>query len=200
MSNQQDLPPEELDETIAAAENQAMDDATLEDEDRLHDLTQEELALECRQAQEKAAENWDKLVRLQAEMENVRRRAERDVLGAHKYGSEKLIKELLPAIDSLERGLETSSGAGEDIKSVHEGMEMTLKLLLGALEKQGVKQVNPEGEPFNPAEMEAVSMQPNDKVDANTVLNVIQKGYVLNERLVRPAMVIVSQAYGLKFK
>jgi len=123
----------------------------------------------------------------------VRRRAERDVVSAHKYGSEKLIKDLLPVVDSLESGLEIASEGGVETQSMREGMELTLKMLLEALEKSGVKQIDPMGEPFNPEEMEAVSMQPAPEVESNTVLVVIQKGYLLNDRLVRAAKVMVSQ-------
>jgi molecular chaperone GrpE len=191
MSDKTNNPYEEMleDDVIESA---ASSDAVNEDETRLADLTPEELAVECEQAQAKADEMQDKFMRVQAEMENLRRRSERDVSAAHKFGSEKLIKQLLPAIDSLERGLEleVSDEAG---KGMHDGMEMTMSMLLEALEKHGVKKVNPEGEPFSPDDMEAISMQPSDKVDANTVLQVVQVGYTLNGRLVRPAMVIVSQ-------
>lgn len=183
---------EEMDQAIESAEQAAMDEAAAEDEERLANLTPEELVVEYEQAQENAHKFKDQAVRLQAEMENLRRRTERDVASAHKYGSEKLIKELLPVVDSLERGLAIEI-SGPEVKAVHEGMEMTMKMLLEALEKNGVKQIDPEGEPFNPEEAEAISMQPADGVDPNTVMNVVQKGYSLNGRLIRPAMVVVSQ-------
>ena len=186
-------PNTDVDDMIADAEQTMIEEAVSEDEDRLAALTQEELVTECIQAQQLAAENWDKVVRVQAEMENVRRRAERDVVSAHKYGSEKLIKDLLPVVDSLESGLEIASEGGVETQSMREGMELTLKMLLEALEKSGVKQIDPMGEPFNPEEMEAVSMQPAPEVESNTVLVVIQKGYLLNDRLVRAAKVMVSQ-------
>lgn len=167
-------------------------EAETADTGRLGSLTPEELVLECQQALQKADENWDKFVRSQAEMENVRRRAERDVAHAHKFGSEKLIKELLPVLDSVERGLELGSEDNAAVKAIHEGMTMTVKLLRDALTKQGVKEVDPLGQPFDAAQMEAVSMQPSDKVDANTVLQVMQKGYLLNDRLLRPAIVTIS--------
>ena len=183
---------DELDQAIESAEQAAMDDAVAEDEERLANLTQEELVVEYEQAQAAMHQSRDQLMRLQAEMENLRRRTERDVASAHKYGSEKLIKSLLPVVDSLERGLALEV-TGPDVKAVHEGMEMTMKMLLETLEKNGVKQIDPEGEPFNPEEAEAISLQPAEGVDANTVLTVVQKGYSLNGRLIRPAMVMVSQ-------
>ena len=191
--SKKNTPPADLEEALTEAVTQASDEVVAEDEERLANLTQEELVLECSQAQQRADENWDKLVRLQAEMENVRRRAERDVSSAHKYGSEKLVKSLLPVVDSLERGLEIVADGSPEVKAMHEGMELTLKMLLETLSKNGVKQLDPVGEPFNPEEMEAVSMQPSPEVEPNTVLTVMQKGYLLNDRLVRPAMVMVSQ-------
>lgn len=176
-----------LEEDIVTAE-----EAVLEDQERLANLTQEELITEFLQVEQTAKGNWDKAVRAQAEAENIRRRAQRDVESAHKYGSEKLIKDLLPVVDSLERGLEVEA-SGDATKAMHEGMEMTLKILMETLEKNGVKVVNPEGEPFDPAQMEAVSMLPNPELEPNSVMEVIQKGYLLNERLIRPAMVVVSQ-------
>lgn len=192
MSKQNEPIEDKIDEAIESVEQAAIDEAVAEDEDRLADLTPEELVVEYEQAQAKANEMQDKFVRIQAEMENLRRRTERDVAAAHKYGSEKLIKDLLPVVDSLERGLDFDASAAE-LKAIHEGMEMTMKILLETLEKNGVKQVFPEGEPFNPEEMEAISMQPAENVEPNTVITVVQKGYSLNGRLIRPAMVVVSQ-------
>ena len=181
--------PEDLEDTLI----DAVEETVAADENRLANLTHEELVVEYNEAQQRADENWDKLVRLQAEMENLRRRVERDVASAHKYGVEKLIKSLLPVVDSLERGLEIVVDGSSEVKAMHEGMELTLKILLETLEKNNVKQLDPVGEPFNPEEMEAVSIQPATEVEPNTVLTVIQKGYLLNARLVRPAMVAVAQ-------
>jgi molecular chaperone GrpE len=187
--NDQNIERDVVAEDIAVATKEAL----VGDTDRLANLTPEELVVECQQALQQADENWNKLVRLQAEMENVRRRAERDVSSAHKFGSERLIKELLPVADSLERGLESVDSQDPTVKALYDGMVMTLKLLQDALTKNGIKEVNPMGEPFNAAQMEVISLLPNDKVDSNTVIQVIQKGYLLNDRLLRPAMVVVSQ-------
>ncbi|MSP53701.1 MAG: nucleotide exchange factor GrpE [Gammaproteobacteria bacterium] len=164
-----------------------------EDIDRLAQLTFEELAVECRQAQQTADENWDKAVRTQAEMENLRRRVERDVASAHKFGIEKILKELLAVVDSIQSGLDIGKNLSGDAKAIHEGMELTLKLLLDTLKKNGVQEIDPMGHPFDTAEMEAVSAQPGTQSDPNTVINVLQKGYKLHERLLRPAMVIIAQ-------
>ncbi len=145
---------------------------------------------ELAKAQAKATENWDRLLRLQAEMDNLKRRSERDVASAHKFALEKFVKELLPVVDSFEMALKTP--ASEASKVILDGIELTHKMLLDVLQKQQVKQIDPEGQPFNPEQHEAVSTQVNANVDANTVLFVMQKGYLLNDRLIRPALVVVS--------
>jgi len=145
-------------------------------------------------AEEKANENYDLALRTKAETENTKRRLEKDVANAHKFGTEKLVQELLPVIDSLEMGLAALGDDGATIEKFKEGNEMTYKMLLSAVEKSGVEIVNPAGEKFNPDLHQAMSIQENAEVEPNTVLAVVQKGYTLNDRLVRPAMVIVSKA------
>jgi len=130
----------------------------------------------------------NQVMRAQAELENVRKRAERDVSNAHKFALEKFVEELLPAIDSLEKSMEAAVGDQHQ-----EGVELTCGMLLKAMEKFGVEQLNPLGEEFNPEYHEAISMQPDPQSKTDTVLKVLQKGYLLNGRLVRPAMVIVAQ-------
>lgn len=142
-------------------------------------------------AEQKAHENWEKAVRATAELENVRRRAERDVANAHRYGQEKLINSFLPVIDSLEQALQLSEKSEKD--TMHEGLELTLKLFLDALKKLDVEQINPEGAVFNPQEHEAMSMQEVPGVEPNTILTVFQKGYRLSDRVIRPARVIVAK-------
>jgi molecular chaperone GrpE len=150
-----------------------------------------ELQNKLTEAEEKAAQNWDRCLRLQAENENTLRRVERDVANAHKYGLEKLVNELLPVIDNLERSLHASNNAEDPVL---QGVDMTLKMFNSALEKFGVIAIDPENQPFNPEWHQAVSTQPDDSVKPGTVLKVLQKGYQLNGRLVRPALVIVSKA------
>ena len=142
--------------------------------------------------QEQAQANLDMALRAQAEMENLRKRTARDVENAHKYALEKFVNELLPIMDSMELGMNAASSA-ENIKELKEGMELTLKMFTTALEKFGVKQISPEGEKFNPELHEAVSMQPIEGKESGTVVSVMQKGYELNGRLVRPAMVMVAK-------
>ena len=136
----------------------------------------------------------DSMLRAQAEIQNIRQRAQKDVEKARKYGLEKFINELLPVADNLERALDSVDKDNDIQKSVVEGVELTLKSLQDTLEKFGVATINPQGEPFDPQQHQAMSMVPNPDVESNTVLNVFQKGYTLHGRLVRPAMVVVSSS------
>lgn len=134
----------------------------------------------------------DQMLRIQAEAQNVRRRAEQDVEKAHKFGVEKFANEMLPIVDSLERAIE-AFGDDEALKPMREGVEMTMNMFLSGLDKFEMKQVNPKGEMFDPAVHQAMSMIPVPDTAANTVVEVMQKGYTLHGRLVRPAMVIVAK-------
>lgn len=138
--------------------------------------------------------NQDKMVRLLAEKENSIRRGQAELEKANKFAVTKLAQELLQVIDSLELSLQAVKADDESLKSFREGIEMTLKMLLTTLEKYGVKVVNPLNEKFDPNFHEAISMQEHPEAPAGTVLNVLQKGYLLHERLIRPAMVIVAKA------
>ena len=135
----------------------------------------------------------DQTLRTQAEMQNLRRRVDRDVENAHKFALEKFVGELLPVVDNLERALAAIDADDANLSAEREGIELTLKSFLGVLEGHKVKQVEPTGEHFNPDFHQAISMVPNPDVAANTVMEVFQKGYTLNDRLVRPAMVVVSK-------
>lgn len=143
-------------------------------------------------AEQKAHENWEKSVRALAELDNVRRRAERDVANAHRYGLEKLVQSLLPVVDSLEQALQLASQQADS--SMREGLELTMKLFLDSLQKYNVEQIDPQGMMFDPQMHEAMSMQESADVPANTVLAVFQKGYKLHDRVIRPARVIVAKS------
>lgn len=145
------------------------------------------------EATKKAEENWERFVRAQAEMENVRRRAEKDLQNAHKFALERFSKELLAVVDSLELGLQAASAADANADGVREGMELTLKQLGAALERFDVKPVDPLGERFNPEFHQAMAAEPTADADPNTVIRVFQKGYLLHDRLLRPALVVVAQ-------
>jgi len=154
----------------------------------------EALEKELNEAEAKATEHWEHVLRLQAELENTRRRAERDVQGAHKYALEKFVNELLPVKDSLEMGEAAAQVEDADLEKVREGIELTLKMMSDVMSKFGVAEVNPVGQPFNPDLHQAMSMQDVPDARPNTVVAVYQKGYQLNDRLVRPAMVVVASA------
>jgi len=135
----------------------------------------------------------DQALRAQAEAENTRRRTAREVENAHKYALEKFVAELLPVMDSLEKAVETAR-AVDGADAIADGVELSLKLALSTLEKAGVRQVDPLGAPFDPQEQEAMAMVPSPDAEPNTVIDVMQKGYTLNGRLVRAAMVAVARA------
>ena len=141
------------------------------------------------------AEQQDSVLRAQAEVQNMRRRCEADVEKAHKFALEKFSAELLTVIDNLERALDAvPDSAGESVNALREGVELTLKGFLETCEKFNIRQLNPVGEPFDPQMHQAMSMVPNPDVEPNTVVAVVQKGYLLNDRVIRPAMVMVSKA------
>jgi molecular chaperone GrpE len=162
-------------------------------EGRVDPAAQPELQQLLEDARAKADEHWDQLMRVTAELENTRRRYERELEGARKFALERFVSELLPVRDSLELGLTAAREAQADAGKLREGTELTLKMLGDVMLKFGVAPVEPMGEPFDPNLHQALSVQPRDDVPANTVVVVVQKGYTLNGRLVRPAMVMVSR-------
>jgi len=155
--------------------------------------SREELAAMLEQARAKAEENWNQLIRARADLENLRRRHHKELENARKFALERFVEALLPVKDSMELGLSAAADASTDVEKLREGTQLTLKLLRDVMEKFNVAEVDPEGTPFNPELHQAMSMQPRDDVPPNTVVTVVQKGYTLNGRLVRPAMVMVSQ-------
>ena len=195
MSNQEPSmePTTELpmDETTVTKESVTTESATADtgaapDAERL----QQQLA----EAQDQAQQERERAIRAAAEMENLRRRAAMDVEKAHKFALEKFAGELLPVIDSLERALEMSDRENEQLKPTLEGVELTLRSMLNAVGKFGVLPIDPQGEGFDPNRHQAMSMVENPNVAPNTVLAVIQKGYELNGRVIRPAMVMLAKA------
>ena len=156
------------------------------------ELAEEQTETQIDELQQKLSTLGEQLLREQAEMQNVRRRAQRDIESAHKYALEKFASELLSVVDNLERAIEAIDAEDEAQKAVAEGLELTLKTFIEVLGKYNVEAVDPEGQPFDAELHQAVSTVPNNDVEPNTVINVFQKGYTLNGRLVRPAMVVVS--------
>lgn len=154
----------------------------------------EDLAARVQTLEEQLAAAQDQALRVAADMQNVRRRAEQDIEKAHKFALEKFANDLLPVVDSLERGLELSNPNDEAIKPVREGIELTLKLFQDTLKRYNLEAIDPHGAPFNAEHHQAMAMQESADVEPNSVLKVFQKGYQLNGRLLRPAMVVVSKA------
>ena len=189
MNGQPDRPPEDdaghedvaaQDDTVAKAANtEIAEDAIVPD-----------AASPLAEAEAKAQENWDKYLRLAAELENVRKRAARDVEKAHKFALERIVADLLEVRDSLEMAL--SAGEESSIENLLEGNEITLKLLKTVMQRYGVEDIDPLGEPFDPNQHEAMTMQPSADAEPDSVLTVFQKGYALNGRLLRPARVVVA--------
>lgn len=136
----------------------------------------------------------EQMLRIQAEAQNVRRRAQQDVEKAHKFGMEKLLGDILPVADNLERSVTAAANNPEDVKALVEGVELTLKSMLDALKRHHVERVDPLGEPFNPEFHQAMTAIESRDSEPNTVLDVFQRGYTLHGRLVRPAMVVVAKA------
>lgn len=145
-------------------------------------------------ARSKADEHWDQLTRAKAELENMRKRNQRDLENAHKFAVEKFSQDMLQVWDSLELGHLAAQDQKSDVAKLREGTELTLKLLVNVMQKNGIEQIDPQDEPFNPEFHQAMSIQERDDVKPNIVVAVVQKGYTLNGRLMRPAMVIVSKA------
>lgn len=146
------------------------------------------------EAQSQAAQHYDSLLRLQADMENLRRRTEREMDSARKFAVERLVNELIPVLDSMEMGLQAANQAANDNDTIKQGLEMTLKMFQDVMGRFQVEALDPTGQKFNPQEHEAMTMQPSADHEPNTVMMTIQKGYKLHGRVVRPARVIISAA------
>jgi molecular chaperone GrpE len=169
------------------------DDKNKISEEIVQELSAEDQLSETEELQDQVNKANDQVLRIQAEMQNVRRRAERDVGNAHKFALEKFTSELLPVVDNLERAIGTINVEDESQKAVATGLELTLKTFVEVLGKFKIEAVDPNGQPFDAELHQAVSMVPNPELEPNTVMDVFQKGYTLNGRLVRPAMVVVSK-------
>jgi molecular chaperone GrpE len=170
---------EEQDSAESAAEDQVTGQATATPGD-------DDLAA----LQAKAEENWERFLRVSAELENVRKRAARDIENAHKYAIERFSTDLLAVRDSLELAL--LAGDEADVGSFREGTETTLRLLTSVMQRFGIEELDPLGEPFDPERHEAMTMQPSADAEPGSILTVFQKGYALNGRLLRPARVVVA--------
>ena len=153
----------------------------------------ESIEQQLEKTQETVKDYWDQNMRLKAEMENYRKRAARDVENAHKFALKNFSEALLPILDSMEMGQQAAEAENASLESIVEGTKLTTTMFVQVLEKYGLKQLNPIGEKFDPEQHQAISMIDDDNVESNHIISVMQKGFSLNERLVRPAMVIVAK-------
>jgi len=177
---------QDQDESVEKIEDENIETTTQEHQ-------ADDLKTQLEEAQQSTKDNWDKVLRAQAEMENLKRRNAKDLENAHKFALDSFVKALLEVKDSLTMGLKIAQEDSASVESITEGLEMTDKVFTSTLEKFGVETINPKGEAFNPEFHEAVTMIPMPDQESNSVLEVIQAGFTLNGRLVRPAMVIVVQ-------
>ncbi|MFP3517876.1 nucleotide exchange factor GrpE [Pseudomonas sp. SIMBA_077] len=176
------------------ADEQTMDTQN-QDANQAAEGANADLTARVQTLEEQLAAANDQALRVAADLQNVRRRAEQDVEKAHKFALEKFAGDLLPVIDSLERGLELSNPDDENIRPMREGIELTLKMFQDTLKRYHLEAIDPhDGEPFNASHHQAMAMQESADLEPNSVLKVFQKGYQLNGRLLRPAMVVVSKA------
>lgn len=191
MSEQQKNPNQDAEHDLKGeTQNETVDELLEPEVETLEEVTEND---ELAKALEEVAQYKEAALRAHADAQNVRRRAEQDVEKAHKFGLEKFAKSVVNVADNLERALASAPDTGES-DPVREGVELTLKDLLETLARFEVKVVDPHGEPFNPELHQAITMVPNPELEANTVMDVVQKGYTINGRLLRPAMVVVSSA------
>ncbi|WP_440615369.1 nucleotide exchange factor GrpE [Cysteiniphilum sp. 6C5] len=187
--------PKQHEEDFELMAGEAADQEDTESQDMIDEVIalrkeNESLKTTIDNMQETVATADDKVLRAHAEMENIRRRAQKDVENAHKFALEKFANALLPVLDSMEKAAEVSAES-EEAKAMAEGVDLTMKMLVDTLEKFGVTQLDPHGEVFDPNKHEAMAMSPNPEMDDNMVMNVFQKGYELNNRVIRPARVLV---------
>lgn len=188
-------------EAIDAAAEQAKAEASLAENKQAHEESIEEaqnavnddIEAMLNDAQTEAAKHKELALRLQADMENLRRRTRIDIEEAHKYALDKFVNALIPAMDSMEMGIEAAAKEEATKESIRDGVEMTFKQMLDVLGEFNVERLDPKGEKFDPQVHEAMTMIPSPEHESQTVVDVIQKGYKLNERLVRAARVIVAQ-------
>lgn len=183
-------------QTVENSQEQAEVETSAEEvsNEQVQALRIAELEKALAKAEKTVDDQKDSVVRAKAEVENMRRRAAQDVEKAHKFALEKFASSLLPIIDNLERAIQFADKENEAVKSVVEGIELTHQSFISAVEKFDLEVVDPEGETFNPERHQAMTMVENAELKPNTVTAVMQKGYVLNGRLLRPAMVMVSKA------
>jgi len=157
------------------------------------DDTNDSLGEQLVKAQATIKEYWDQILRMRAEIENNRKRSERDVENAHKYALKSFVENLLPVIDSMEMGQTAATSENATLESIREGSELTMNMFVQVLERSGLQQIDPLGEKFDPQRHQAISMVEIEDAESNSIIEVMQKGFLLNDRLIRPAMVVVAK-------
>ncbi len=157
------------------------------------DAAEETIEQQLEKAQDTIKDYWDQMMRLRAEIDNNRKRAERDIENAHKYALKNFVENLLPIIDSMEMGQTAAAADNATLESIREGTALTMNMFVQVLEKNGLEQVDPLGEKFDPERHQAISMVEAEGAESGSVIEVMQKGFLLNDRLVRPAMVVVAK-------
>jgi molecular chaperone GrpE len=187
-----DLIAEVLEQTSEALAEPAAEEVEIES--AAEEISIEALQKQLEEAQQQAATNLDKAIRTMAEMDNLKKRVQKDLDDERKYGLTKFAKELLSVLDSLELGIQAATGDSPEIIKLREGSELTIKQFEAVFNKFNIEAVDPTGQPFNPELHQAMVMQPSSTVAPNHVITVFQKGYVMNGRLLRPAMVVVAKA------
>ena len=175
------------------AEEQAHLEDVVPEAAHAKDEAGETMEQQLAKAQDTIKDYWDQMMRLRAEIENNRKRAERDLENAHKYALKSFAENLLPVIDSMEMGQAAAAADNATLESIREGSALTIGMFVQVLEKNGLEQVDPLGEKFDPERHQAISMIEVESAESNTVVEVMQKGFLLNDRLVRPAMVVVAR-------
>ena len=194
MSPQQPNIDADDEHTLATeAEEQAHLEDVVPEAAAAEDESGETMEQQLAKARNTIKDYWDQMMRLRAEIDNNRKRAERDVENAHKYALKSFVENLLPVIDSMEMGQTAAAADNATLESIREGAELTIGMFVQVLEKNGLEQVDPLGEKFDPERHQAISMIDVDSAESNTVVEVMQKGFLLNDRLVRPAMVVVAK-------
>lgn len=181
----------ETDNVTGKEDNPLEEPIELDIETNEEDVIVDELDSELARAEEEIAKHREAMLRMQAEMENLRKRLNRDLERSRKFALEKIMKDLLQVWDSLERGLEVGAES-LSVESLVEGQKLTLKMLEKVMRDHDLQIIDPEGQAFDPERHEAMTVLPSEELDENTVIEVLQKGFMLHDRLIRPAMVVVS--------
>lgn len=181
------------DHTLATEEGEQAELGDVVPEKAASDAADETMEQQLEKAQATIKDYWDQMMRLRAEIENNRKRAERDVENAHKYALKNFVENLLPIIDSMEMGQTAAAADNATLESIREGTALTMTMFVQVLEKNGLEQIDPLGEKFDPERHQAISMIEAEDAESSSVIEVMQKGFLLNDRLVRPAMVVVAK-------